>query len=40
MERTCGRGCFKHGRGHLGGISWLCSAVLKQHRVLEFGLKC
>ena len=34
------RNYFKHGRGHLSGICWLCSAVLKQHRVLVFGLKC
>ena len=37
MERTCGSGCFKHGRGHLSG---LCGAVLEQHRVLVLGVKC
>ena len=40
MERICGRGCFKHGRGNLSGVSWLYGAVLEQHRVLVFGLKC
>ena len=40
MECTCGRDCFKCGRDHLSGISWLCGAVLEQHRVLVFGLKC
>ena len=39
MERTCGRGCFKRGRGHLSDVCWLCGAVLEQHRVLVFGLK-
>ena len=35
-----GRGCFKHGRGHLSGVCCLCGAVIEQHRVFVFGLKC
>ena len=34
MERTCGRDCFKRGRGHLSALSRLFGTVLEQHRVL------
>ena len=30
----------KHGRGYPSGVCWLCGAVLEQHRVIVFGLKC
>ena len=30
----------KRGCSHLSGVSWLCGAVLEQHSVLVFGLKC